>query len=237
MIPTSQAARLFRLMSWNLGDLELTGPGDLRDDPRVRHIREVAPDVLCCQKLSAEHDPGRVDAGFERLAEALGMTGRLGRAHGDRLHVGLLWSGSAEEVGTAVALGARMHRNAVLVALRTSGGHRLVVGAIHLPSSSVEHRLEDVGTILAALQATGPTVLAGDWNAVGEDPAYDPDLPEHAFDRRVPWLLRESGLTDAAAHLHAASTTCRCTAPFTSTWTWGRRATCRPPSLRAGSRS
>jgi endonuclease/exonuclease/phosphatase family metal-dependent hydrolase len=191
------------VMSWNLSDFELTtDTDDHRQQAILAHIEKAAPDIFCCQKLSSQVSPRQVTDGFDRFAARLGMAGRLGAARGTRLHVATLWREPVSHSGPWIGLGDTAHRNAALTTLEVRGG-LLGVGSVHLPSASVQQRLDDVDRLLAAVDHAVPTVLAGDWNSVGEDPTVDPDAGGHTFDRRVGHALSDAGLTDVARHLKA----------------------------------
>lgn len=189
------------VMSWNVSDVDVTAPLDSRALAIVEYIRGVAPDVLCCQKLNSETSPSSIERGFELFGGRLGMLGRLAPARGVRLHTGVLWKREIVECRAWVALGDSAHRNAALATLRMSEDRVLQVGTVHLPSGSVEHRLDDVRRLLVALDRALPCVLAGDWNSVGQDPDYDPDPSDRRLDRRVAARLVSDGLRDAAHHL------------------------------------
>lgn len=191
------------VMSWNLSDLDVTASRDSRAQGILDHISAVKPDILCCQKLTSVASPSNAERDFDRLADRFGMVGRLGLARGTRLHVAVLWRPRIVEFGSWVALGDRAHRNAALANLWLSERHVVRMGTVHLPSDSVENRLDDVQRLLSHVEEDVPCLLAGDWNSVGQDPAYDPDPPDHRLDRRVAARLVSTGLTDAAHHLAA----------------------------------
>ncbi len=199
----------FTVMSWNLSDFELTARPDKRQRAQLRYIADAAPDVFCCQKLTGHRSPDKVNDGFRALGSELGMMGRLARLAGPRMHVAILWRRGITEAGPWTPLGEMLHRNAAVTTLLIDSDYPLRVGTVHLPSGSVEDRLADVEHLLAFGDAAVPTVLAGDWNSVGEDPTCDPDSPTHSFDRQVATKLAASGLTDAALHLRV---------PWASTW-------------------
>jgi endonuclease/exonuclease/phosphatase family metal-dependent hydrolase len=190
---------MLRLLTWNLSDLDVTGPDPL-DDPRVAYLAGVRADVLCLQKLSGEVDPPRTEAGLTLLADHLGMTGALGRAAGDRLHVALLWAPPWTLVGRVRTRDPSTHRNQ-LVADIAAGDRRLRMCCVHLPVTSVEDQLHDLELLLA--QADDATVVGGDWNATGADASYDAGALE-GDDRRVAARLDAAGLADAARVAGAA---------------------------------
>lgn len=105
-----------RLLTWNLSDLDVTAPGMLTD-PRVEYLAAAEGDVLCLQKVSGQEAPRLLADGLDRLAGHLGMTGALGRAAGQRLHVAVLWRDPLRRRGLAVERAAGSRRNYLLVDL------------------------------------------------------------------------------------------------------------------------
>lgn len=194
------------MLSWNLSDFELTSPAGLAADHRqaeqLAHIAQIAPDILCCQKLSGEHPPDRVAAGFEQFAAKLGMSGRISLRSESRPHVGVLWRDGITETGPWRPFGGEFERNAGVTVLDVNG-HRLRLGSIHLPSSSIEAILADTERLLPFADPSLATVLAGDWNSVGESRTYDAGPDQPLYDRRATERLTEAGLIDVARHLSA----------------------------------
>lgn len=182
-----------RLLTWNLSDLDVTAPGMLQD-PRVAYLAEVGADVLCLQKVSGEAAPERLDVGLSKLASHLGMTGVLGRAAGQRLHVAVLWGDPLRHTGVVIERAHGSRRNHLLVDLWL-GARRLRVGSVHLPSASVKDQLHDLDLLLPFVDHA--SVLAGDWNATSTDASYDV-RSLIGDDRRTAARLDAAGLVDAA---------------------------------------
>ncbi len=193
-----------RLLTWNLSDLDVTAPG-LVEDPRVAVLAAARADVVCLQKVSGEVEPTGTEGGLALLADHLGMTGVLGRAAGDRLHVAVLWGPVWTSVGEPRPRDPSTHRNQLVVDL-VSDATRLRVGCVHLPVTSVEDQLHDLDLLLA--QTDDATLLTGDWNATGADTTYDARALE-GDDRRVALRLDAAGLVDAAVATDA---------PWVPTW-------------------
>lgn len=188
-----------RLMTWNLSDLDVTAPGMLQDR-RVAYLAEVDADVLCLQKVSGEVAPERLDDGLAELATHLGMTGVLGRAAGQRLHVAVLWGDPLRHRGVVIERAHGSRRNHLLVDLWLDV-RRLRIGSVHLPSTSVEDQLHDLDLLLCSVDHD--SVLAGDWNATSSDASYDVRRLM-GDDRRVAARLDAAGLVDAALVAGAA---------------------------------
>ena len=169
-------------------------------DPRVGYLTAAGADVVCLQKVSGEAAPGRLDDGLGTLASYLGMTGALGQAAGQRLHVAVLWRDPLRHRGAVVERAAGARRNHLLVDLELHG-RRLRVGSVHLPSTTVEDQLHDLDLLLRSVDSD--TVLAGDWNATGGDESYDVRALE-GDDRRVANRLDAIGLVDGATAAGAA---------------------------------
>src|SRR5690606_11135181 len=201
-----------------------------QDEPRhteqVGLLQAIDADVLAVQEFW-DSSPGHwsLRPRFERFAHAVGRSGRVAQARRTHFHLGLLWRDGiglrgwhAYEDGLWHGLG---------VAELDVRGVTVRVGVGHLNPFDPEYRLAEARLVagLGLADATRATILAADWNTIGEDLAYDPEpdwsalapdrLPRHlrwqddptappSADRRASALLSRAGLHDAARAIGAS---------------------------------
>jgi endonuclease/exonuclease/phosphatase family metal-dependent hydrolase len=150
------------------------------------------------------------------------MNGEVVAAPHTQCHMGVLWHPDLKALDWTARPWHLWHGLGV-VTLDIGARRPLRVAVTHLSPWDPQHRLADARTI-AGLLATSEhaTIVAGDWNTIGENPRYDPEpdlstlsVAERIHhvawpadpnqpplvDRRPARLLTDAGLTDIASSL------------------------------------
>ncbi|AKU17119.1 endonuclease/exonuclease/phosphatase family protein [Luteipulveratus mongoliensis] len=188
------------LMSWNIWDFNQTPIEAERQAGVLAHIRRVAPDVLCIQEFCDDGDTPRL----AELCADLQMDGLLALSTSSRYHTAVLWRDPVTEVGPRVFYDEGFWHAMGATTLSLGSGAPVRIGSVHLTPFDRETRVEDAKSIAWLGDSGVPTVIAGDWNCIGEHPSYDPEpANDPPADRETSALLTAAGLTDAAQHLGA----------------------------------
>ncbi|MGY4645520.1 endonuclease/exonuclease/phosphatase family protein [Cellulomonas sp. URHB0016] len=172
-VPERAAGDSLALVDWNLhyGVSPLTAV-DL--EAVARTIEAQHPDVVTLQEVERGWILGGGADVATWLSHRLGMTIRFAPAADHQFgNAVLARSGLTDVVVHPLPYGAGpQDRSALSTTITTATGHPVRVTSVHLQhrAENTATRLEQLETLLAAEPVTGPSVLAGDLNAVPGSP-------------------------------------------------------------------